>query len=131
MFDTSVAIAFRDHDDYVLGRASSLDDVAVLPILAVVELEGGVAAAIVDRDKRRASLDRMYALLDIEPFTEREAAVYRQIVTRLGFSRPKVIDRMIAAQSITTGTVLATLNPRDFRDIPELLLEDWTSLASE
>lgn len=127
MFDTSVAIAFRDQHGPTLERASRLDNIVVLPILGVVELEGGVAAATVDREKRRASLDRMYAVLDIVPFTEREAAVYRQIVTRLGFSRSKIIDRMIAAQAITAGATLATLNPRDFRDIPELILEDWSS----
>ena len=130
MFDTSVAIAFRDQHEPTLERAGRLDQIVVLPILAVVELEGGVAAANVDRDKRRASLDRMYALLEIVPFTEREAAVYRQIVTRLGFSRPKIIDRMIAAQAITAGARLATLNPRDFRGIADLQIDDWSIAES-
>ena len=130
MFDTSVAIAFRDQHEPTLERAGRLDQIVVLPILAVVELEGGVAAANVDRDKRRASLDRMYALLEIVPFTEREAAVYRQIVTRLGFSRSKIIDRMIAAQAIMAGARLATLNPRDFRGIADLQIDDWSIAES-
>ena len=130
MFDTSVAIAFRDQHEPTLERAGRLDQIVVLPILAVVELEGGVAAANVDRDRRRASLDRMYALLEIVPFTEREAAVYRQIVTRLGFSRSKIIDRMIAAQAIMAGARLATLNPRDFRGIADLRIDDWSITES-
>ena len=127
MFDTSVAIAFRDQLEHVLERAGAMDDIALLPILSVVELEGGVAAARVDRDKRRAALDHMYELLEILPFTSRESAAYRQIVGRLGFSRPKIIDRMIAAQAITAGVALATLNPRDFRSIPGLAIEDWSA----
>ena len=126
MFDTSVAIAFRDQHGPTLDRASRLKQNVVLPIVGVVELENGVAAATVDRDKRRASLDRMYVSLEILPFTEREVAVYRQIVTRLGFSRSKIIDRMIAAQAIVAGATLVTLNPRDFRNIAGLQIEDWS-----
>ena len=72
----------------------------------------------------------MYALLEIVPFTEREAAVYRQIVTRLGFSRSKIIDRMVAAQAIMAGARLATLNPRDFRGIADLRIDDWSITES-
>lgn len=127
MFDTSAAIAFRDGDPAVLDRAALLDEPVLLPILAVVELEGGVVAAGVDRAKRRAALDAMYEQLDLLPFAAREAASYRRIVEQLGFSRPKIIDRMIAAQAIVADATLATLNPRDFRGIHGLTIEDWSS----
>lgn len=126
MFDTSVAIPFRDGDRRILDRAAALDEPALLSILTVVELESGVAAARVDRPRRRASLDAMYELLEILPFTFREAAAYARIVKQLGFSRPRIIDRMIAAQALVAEAALATLNPRDFRDIPGLTIEDWS-----
>lgn len=68
----------------------------------------------------------MYQQLEVLPFSTREAAVYRRIVEQLGFSRPRIIDRMIAAQAIVADAALATLNPRDFRDIPGLAIEDWS-----
>jgi predicted nucleic acid-binding protein len=33
---------------------------------------------------------------------------------------------MIAAQPIAAEAALATLNRRDFRDIPDLRVEDWS-----
>jgi tRNA(fMet)-specific endonuclease VapC len=33
---------------------------------------------------------------------------------------------MIAAQAIEAAATLATLNARDFRDIPGLTIEDWS-----
>jgi tRNA(fMet)-specific endonuclease VapC len=127
MFDTSVAIAFRDGDRGILDRAADLDEPVLLPILAVVELEGGVVAARVDPGKRRAALDAMYEQLDVLSFTGREAGIYRSIVEQLGFSRSRIIDRIIAAQAIVAGATLATLNPRDFGNIPGLTIEDWSN----
>lgn len=126
MFDTSVAIPFRDGDPRILDRAAVLNEPALLSILTVVELEGGVAASRLDSEKRRASLTAMYEVLEILEFTMREATAYGEIVERLGFSRSKVIDRMIAAQAMVAGATLITLNPRDFRDIPGLTVEDWS-----
>ena len=34
---------------------------------------------------------------------------------------------MIAATAMSQGLILATLNPRDFRNIPGLLIEDWST----
>ena len=34
---------------------------------------------------------------------------------------------MIAATAMSQGPILATLNPRDFRNIPGLLIEDWST----
>jgi tRNA(fMet)-specific endonuclease VapC len=65
--------------------------------------------------------------LEIVPFERQHAAVYGQIIGQLGFSRPRIIDRMIGAQAIVAGAALATLNPRDFKDIPGLSIEDWSS----
>lgn len=60
------------------------------------------------------------------PFTALEAAAYGRIVTQLGFDRRRVLDRMIAAQAIVAGLPLATINARDFADIPNLELKIWS-----
>lgn len=127
LFDTSVAIAFRDGLPHVLSRAEPIEPVALLSILTVVELEGGAAMPSSGARSRRAALDEMLNLLDVVPFGMAEAQIYGRIVAMLGFSRAKNLDRMIAAQAIAAGAAVATLNPRDFRDIPGLSLEDWSA----
>lgn len=124
--DTSVAVALRENVRWVGDRFAQLDAAPSLSIVSVVELEGGVPVAPEGREARRQSLDKLYSAVDILPFGEREAASYRDIVAAIGFSRRRVIDRMIAAQAIVVGATLATLNPRDFRDIPGLLIENWS-----
>ena len=126
LIDTSVAVALRENMRRVGDRFGRLSSLPLLSIVSIVELEGGAAAAKEGRDARRQSLDTLYAALEILPFGEREAAGYRHIVTELGFSRRLVIDRMIAAQAIVAGATLATLNPRGFRDIPGLTIDDWS-----
>lgn len=75
---------------------------------------------------RRRALDDLYRSVDILPFGPREAGAYRDIVGQLGFSRRNTFDRMIAAQAIVAKATLVTLNPRDFRDVPDLTVEDWS-----
>jgi|GEM_PF-1643955 len=59
-------------------------------------------------------------------FGAEDVLAYRAIIDALGFSRPKLLDRMIAAQALAASAELATCNPRYFRDIPGLRLEDWS-----
>ena len=36
------------------------------------------------------------------------------------------LDRFIAAQALSSGLIIVTNKERDFRDIPDLRLENWT-----
>jgi tRNA(fMet)-specific endonuclease VapC len=127
LLDTSVAIGLRDLEPGISRRVFGLDPPPLLSVISVVELEGGVVNARQGRAHRRRLLDAMLDELEIVPFGAREAEIYGSIVAQLGFARAKVIDRMIAAQALALGAALATLNPRDFRTINGLALEDWTS----
>ena len=127
MLDTSAAIALRDLDPRIRSAVAALESAPLLSILSVVELEGGVVTDPAGRDRRRVLVDSMLTLMEILSFGVREAAAYRHIVERLGFSRPRIIDRMIASQAIVADATLATLNARDFRDIPRLRVEDWSA----
>jgi predicted nucleic acid-binding protein len=128
LLDTSIAILLRDADPRINDRVAALDRLPALSILTVVELEGGVASSNLGRAQRRRAVDEMLAILPVLPFGTAEAAAYGRIVADVGFSRPKIIDRMIAAQAIMVGATLATLNPRDFRGIRGLRMEDWSAI---
>ncbi len=119
-------MALREGEAAILTRAELLQSPALLSIVSVVELEGGVPAAPEGAAVRRLILDEMLRTLDVLPFSKGEAAAYRRIMEACGFSRRLIVDRMIAATALANGLSLATLNPRDFRDIPGLQLEDWS-----
>lgn len=125
LFDTSVAISLRDGDPRLLAHQESSGATGIVSVLTMVELEGGVDRTPSESHVRRAAVQAMYETMSVLAFTRREAELYGQIVRQLGFSRSRVIDRMIAATAISAGLKVATLNPRDFRDIPGLELEDW------
>ena len=93
----------------------------------MVELEGGVARSSTGREQRRAALDALYENFEVLPFTSREAELYGRIILARGFALSKVIDRMIAATALAAGAPVATLTPRDFREGPDLRVEEWSS----
>lgn len=123
MLDTSVAIHLRDGDQAVRDRIFDLHDALLLSVISRVELEGGLHGA--DEQPRRNRMEAMFSVVDVLPFGDGEAKVYGEMLNVVGFSRRKVIDRMIAAQAIAAGASLVTLNGADFRDIPGLSLIEW------
>ena len=58
-------------------------------------------------------------------FDEQAADAYGAIVAHSGYSRRKLLDRMIAAQAIVHHAVLVTMNPDDFADIVGLRVLTW------
>ena len=125
LLDTSVAILLRDSDSEADVRLKALDSVPALSIVSQVELEGGIVARPLLAAKRRAAVDILLAALPVLPFDAACVAAYRRIVETAGFSRRKVIDRMIAATALVHDLSLITLNRRDFNDVPGLDLEVW------
>ncbi len=74
---------------------------------------------------RRARLDAILSAIPVLDFDEASADAYRVIVETAGYSRRKLLDRMIAAQALVHHATLATLNQVDFSDIPGLQLLAW------
>ena len=58
-------------------------------------------------------------------FDDAAADAYRGIVEAVGYSRRKLLDRMIAAQALVHRATLATQNAADFSDVPGLDLLAW------
>jgi tRNA(fMet)-specific endonuclease VapC len=126
LLDTSVAVGLRDLDPDIKRRVAAFELPPMISVITMVELKGRSADATSAGLHRRRLLEEMLGILKVVPFGLVEAEIYGSIVAALGFARNLVIDRMIAAQAIAIGATLATLNPKDFRTIPGLALEDWT-----
>jgi len=60
-------------------------------------------------------------------FDDLAAKTYGTIVASAGYSRRKLLDRMIAAQALVHRATLITFNPDDFSDVPGLSSLAWPS----
>lgn len=67
------------------------------------------------------ALDQVSRHIEVVPFDHRAAQTYAQ----LPFRRAS-FDRLIAAHALSLNLILVTDNERDFADMPELTVENWT-----
>lgn len=125
LLDTNIAIHVRDGDDLVDARVDALDPPLLLSVVSRIELEADLGRLDGDAQDRRNRLDALLEVVPVLPFGQAEAQAYRAIIAVCGFSRRKVLDRMIAAQAIVADATLVTRNGDDFRDIPGLTLLEW------
>lgn len=126
LLDTNIAVELLDEVPRTLERVAKIDG-QFLSVISRVELEAGVYRDGSFDLNRRTRLDTFLEQVEELDFTAREAAAYSSIIAATGFSRRLVVDRMIAATALVYDLTLATLNPRDFRDIPALKIEHWSS----
>ena len=76
----------------------------------------------------RELLEGRYAVLS---FDSAAAELFGMLAARLrdaGRTNP-IVDLLIAATAMHHGLIVATLNIRHFKDIPELQTEDWSGGA--
>ena len=125
MLDTNIAIGLRDGDPQIVEAIGKLDEAILLSIITRVGLEGGVHRDREETGARRVRLDAILAVLPLVAFDDAATDAYRAIVEATGYSRRKMLDRMIAAQALVHRATLVTRNPSDFRDIPGLRIEVW------
>jgi tRNA(fMet)-specific endonuclease VapC len=125
LLHTNVAIHLRDGDETVTSQVAALEGAILLSVISRVELEEGVYRDRAQVGIRRPRLDAMLAALPVLAFDDAAADAYRQIVEAVGYSRRKLLDRMIAAQALVHRATLVTINAADFRDVPGLELLSW------
>ena len=126
IIDTNVAIHLRDGDASVAKRLAELGDGVLMSIVTRVELEGGVYRVPELSAIRRARLDVIIAAIPALAFDDLAAGFYAAILAEAGYSRRKILDRMIAAQALAHRATLITMNAEDFSDIPGLDYLDWS-----
>lgn len=99
----------------------------MLSVITRIELEGGLWAEAELAVRRKQALQRMLQLFGTIDFDAKCADAYRAIVETCGYSRRKVIDRLIASTAMVHDLTLVTCNERDFTEIPDLAIEVWPS----
>jgi tRNA(fMet)-specific endonuclease VapC len=125
ILDTDVVIHLRDGDATVTARVAQLQDAILMSLVTRVELEGGVYRDPAYAQIRRARLDVILAAIPTLAFDDAAANAYGAILAGAGYSRRKLLDRMIAAQALVHRATLITSNPGDFSDVPGLALVAW------
>lgn len=125
LLDTDLAIHLRDGDPLVSQRVAELHGAVLFSIVTRVELEGGVYREPAYASVRRARLDTMLSAIPTLAFDELAAEIYGKIVASAGYSRRKLLDRMIAAQALAHRATLVTRNGADFADVPGLNSLAW------
>ena len=108
LLDTLVAILLRDGNPPVTQKVAVLEGVVLISIVTRVELEGGVYREPEQAPIRRAQLDAMLSAIPALAFDDLAAKTYGAIVASVGYSRRKLLDRMIAAQALVHRATLAT-----------------------
>ena len=125
LLDTSVAVHLREGIEAVVAQFEALTEKPFLSALTRVELEGGIYAKPQFSAQRRAAVDTLLTFLPVLDFDFAMAEAYGTILQTTGFSRRKIIDRMIAATALVEGLTLITCNGYDFADVPGLELLVW------
>jgi len=96
-----------------------------MSIVTRVELEGGVYREPAHARIRRTRLDVILTAIPTLAFDDAAADAYGAIVASAGYSRRKLLDRMIAAQALVHRATLVTKKAGDYADIAELALLAW------
>lgn len=104
---------------------AQLDSAILMSMISRVELEGGVYREPAHVAIRRARLDVILSTIPALAFDADSSDAYRDMLARMGYSRRKLLDRMIGAQAIVHQATLVTKNQDDFSDIPGLSILAW------
>ena len=125
LIDTNVVIHLRDGNADVARQMAELDGPPVLSMITRIELENGIYREPEWAETRRVNLDAILRRSATIDFCDEELQAYRSILEHTGFSKPRVLDRMIAATALAHDLTLITMNGKDFRDIRGLKLVEW------
>ena len=129
LLDTDIAIRLPDRDRSIGEALAARSERKLISLVTVIELEGGVAAKAELAMDRRVALDALLAVLQVLPLDSDVVKDYSDILAQAGFSRRRILDRLIAATAVVHDLTLITINGADFRDIPDLKLEVWPTAA--
>lgn len=120
LLDTNIVIFVLDAARPALR--ARIESLAVGSLVTSTVVLAEVLRGIPGDDHRTlARLQQLLMLAPALPFDDRAARTY----ARLPFARGR-FDRLIAAHALSMALCVVTANLRDFADISDLRVEDWT-----
>lgn len=127
LLDTNICIyLIKNQPPHVLSRlALQTQDSVVMSVVTYAELRAGLEMQSTDRAHDEQVLALLTQRIPVLPFTEADARNYGVLRAAVRDRARHAMDRLIAAQAITTGLILVTNNTADFKDYPGLQLENW------
>ena len=95
--------------------------------ITLAELQYGVMKSS-NSKKNQDALEKFLTPLQIFDFGHEQAIIYGKVRADLEKKGIPIgpLDTLIASHAISLKMILATNNEREFRRIPELLIENWT-----
>ncbi|HET7318726.1 MAG TPA: type II toxin-antitoxin system VapC family toxin [Nitrospirota bacterium] len=130
MLDTNICIyLIRQKPPKVLKHSKShaVGDIGISSI-TLVELRYGVSKSL-HVEKNREALDEFILPLEIADFDEKAAREYGEVRAELERAGKPVgsMDMLIGAHALAQGATLVTNNTREFRQIKNLKIVDWSA----
>ncbi len=97
-----------------------------IPAIVLFELEVGIAKSQ-SPQKRRKQLQEVTSLVNILPFSDKEAKVSAKIRVELEKKGTPIgpYDLLIAGIALTHQAILITHNTTEFKRVKKLRIEDW------
>lgn len=131
LLDTNICIyLIKSQPPQVLTRlAKQTQGSVVMSVVTYAELRAGLEMQSTDRMHDEQVLALLTRRIPVLPFTETDANHYGVLRAAVRDRSRHAMDRLIAAQAVSTGLTLVTNNTADFKDYPGLRLENWALLA--
>jgi tRNA(fMet)-specific endonuclease VapC len=132
LLDTNICIyVIRRRPRQVLARFQrcAVGDIG-LSTVTLAELQYGVAKSVFP-ERNQEALAAFTLPLEILPFDAPAAAAYGPIRATLERQGTPIgaMDLLIAAHAVSLGVILVTNNPREFRRVSDLHVENWVDEA--
>ena len=128
LIDTNICIYLINKKfEYLIRKFESFHKSELLvSAVTVAELEYGIAKSLYP-DKNRLALVEFISSFDIVPFTHEDTQTFGLIRAYLNKKGIPIgpYDLQIAAQCLTRELVLVTNNEKEFKRVPNLIIENW------
>ena len=128
LIDTNTCIYLINKKyEYLIGKFESFNKSEILvSAVTVAELEFGIAKSLFP-EKNRLALVEFISSFEIVPFTYEDTESFGLIRAYLNKNGTPIgpYDLQIAAQCLTRKLILVTNNEKEFKRIPNLMIENW------
>ncbi len=128
MLDTNICVYLLNrHPPEVITRLQALHEgEAVMSVVTYAELRAGLEMQAQDRQHDEHVLALLIRRIPVLAFDDAAAVSYGVLRAAVRERRRDALDRLIAAHAVCVGATLVTNNEADFKDLPGLVMENWT-----